>query len=170
MSGRAIWVLAVCLGASPALVMAAPPEASEARPAARAESPVKPTGPIAVEHRLGAEPAVGVPLTITISARVSGSTDGLRLETSGSRPGAVLLTEPTLVASGESGYSWTLTVVPLEADAGYLNVIVVGNIDGLPQARSVAIALRSPVAEARPEPEAAADTETLIALPVRETP
>jgi hypothetical protein len=169
MSNRAAFVIALCVGAWPALSSAAPREVVEGRAPARAEFPVKPTGPIAVEHHLGADPAVGVPLTITLSARVSGQVDALRLDASASRPDALLLTTPELVASGDSEFTWVHTIVPLAVDAGYLNVAVAGDIDGLPQARSVSIAVRTvpPTADA---PAAHGNSETLIALPVRETP
>jgi hypothetical protein len=51
-----------------------------------------------------------------------------------------------------------------------LNVVVAGEVDGLPQARSVTIALRSKLAATSAEPAAHGNSETLIALPVRETP
>ncbi len=169
MSDRAVLIAAICIGVWPALSSAAPRELAETRSPARAEFPVKPTGPIAVEYHLDAQPAVGVSLTITISARVSGSTDALRLEATASRPDAVLVTAPTLLASGDSTFTWSVTIVPLAVDAGYLNVTVAGDVDGLPQARSVAIALRGapPIAA---EPAEHGNSETLIALPVRETP
>jgi len=169
MTMRAAFVIAVCVGAWPALSSAAPREAVEARAPARVEFPVKPTGPIAVEHHLGSVPAVGVPLTITISVHVSGQAGALSLETTASRPDAVLLTTPTLVAGGDSEYTWTVTIVPLTADAGYLNVAVAGDVDGLPQARSVSIAVRTAPPTAN-DPAAHGNSETLIALPVRETP
>jgi hypothetical protein len=170
MSARTKFMIAICVSLWPALSSAAPREVAEARSNAPAEWPVKPTGPIAVEHHLGAEPAVGVSLTITISARVSGSTDSLRLEATASRPEAVLLTAPRLVASAESEFTWVVTVVPLAADAGYLNVAVAGDVDGLPQARSVAIALRGAPSAIPAESAGHGNSETLIALPVRETP
>jgi len=169
MSSRAAFVIALCGGLWPALSSSAPREVVEGRSPARTELPVKPTGPIAVEHHLGAVPAVGVPLTVTISARVAGQADALRLETSASRPEAVLLTTPTLVASGDSEFTWVLTIVPLAVDAGYLNVAVAGDVDGLPQARSVSIAVRTAPRTAD-DPAAHGNSETLIALPVRETP
>jgi hypothetical protein len=169
MSNRAAFVIALCVGVWPALSSAAPREVVDARAPARAELPVKPTGPIAVEHRFDADPAVGVPLTITISARVSGQVDALNLETTASRPDALLLTTPALVASGDSEFTWVLTIVPLAVDAGYLNVAVAGDIDGLPQARSVSIAVRTAPRPAD-DPAAHGNSETLIALPVRETP
>ena len=86
-------------------------------------------------------------------------------------PRAVLVTEPEAVVAGADGlYSWTITVVPLAADAGYLSVVVSGQVEGLAQARSVTIPLASGAAEsAAPLPQPA-DGEALIALPVQESP
>jgi len=170
MSRAPSFALAAWLLALPILGNAAPRTVGEPVQVVLAELPGKPTGPIAVDYRLAAEPAVGVPLKITITARVEGGVGALRLETSASVPNAVLLTVPSLVTSGDGGYAWELTVVPLTADAGYLNVIVAGEIDGVAQARSVSIPLRTAAAAIRPEVRAEAGTETLIALPVRETP
>lgn len=167
MSCRA--ALALLLLALPVAVAAAPRTLAAAARAARFELPGKPTGPIAVDYRLGAVPAVGVPLPIAITARAAGASDGLRLETSASAPRDVLLAVPTAVASADGTQAWELTVVPLAPDAGYLTIVVTGEIDGLPQARTVTIALRGP--EAPPAAAALADAgETLIALPVVETP
>lgn len=161
--------LTLLLISAPLAAAAAPRALEESARAARFELPGKPTGPIAVDHRLAAVPAVGVPLTIAITARAAGETDGLRLETSASEPRDVLLTVPTPVASAAGAYAWELTVVPLAPDAGYLTLVVTGEIDGVSQARTVTIALHGPTA-----PPAAAVTqgfgETLIALPVLETP
>ena len=54
-----------------------------------------------------------------------------------------------LVAAGDGVYAWTITVVPLTAEAGYLTVIVSGDIDGVAQARSVTVSLRSTAAPSR---------------------
>jgi hypothetical protein len=147
----------------------AAPRSVERAATSHAEFPGKPTGPIVVAHRRAAEPSVGVPLEIAITARVDGSVAGLRIEASATVPSAVLVTQPTLVAAGESVYSWEITVVPLVADAGYLSVVVSGTIDGVEQARSIAIPLRSTGAHAAPA-AVARGGETLIALPVQETP
>jgi hypothetical protein len=153
------WPLSV--GAAPRAVGIAAP--------ARAERPDKPTGPIVVEHRLAAEPALGVPLKIAVTARVQGDVGRLSIEANATEPRAVLVSPPVLVAVEGGAYSWEITVVPLAAEAGYLSVIVSGSIDGVAQARSVTIALHSAVPA-----EAAAVTvtegETLIALPVQESP
>ena len=133
------------------------------------ERPGKPTGPIAVEHRLAAPPAVGVPVAVAVTARVELGAGELALEVSASQPDAVLLTTPVLVASGPGLRSWQVTVVPLVADAGYLNLLVTAEVDGVPQARTVSVALRSvdsTAPAATPDPGG----ETLIALPVTESP
>jgi hypothetical protein len=135
----------------------------------RAERPGKPTGPIAVEHRLAAEPMVGVPLKIALTARVAGTVGRLSIEAIATTPQAAVVSPPLLVAVEGDAYAWEITVVPLAADAGYVSVIVSGTIDGVEQARSVTIALRSS-APAEAAAVTAAEGEALIALPVEESP
>ena len=162
--------MAVVVAASLAwpLLVGAAPRTLEIAALVRVERPDKPTGPIAVEHRLAAEPAVGVPLTITVTARVEGDVGRLSIEANATEPRAALVSPPLLMAVAGSVYSWEVTVVPLVAEAGYLSVIVAGLIDGIAQARSVTIALRStaPAAAAA----AIGQDERLIALPVQESP
>lgn len=166
MSTRA--TLMLLLVALPIAAVAAPRTLDESVRAVQYELPGKPTGPIAVDYRLTAVPAVGVPLTIAITARADGETAGLRLETSASEPRDVLLAVPTVVAARDGAHAWELTVVPLAADAGYLTVVVTGEIDGVSQSRAVTIALRG--SEAPPAAVAGQSAgETLIALPVVET-
>jgi hypothetical protein len=160
-------VMAALLG-WPLLAGAAPRAIEDTAPA-RAELPGKPTGPIVVEHRLAADPAVGVPLEIVVTARAEGAHGGLSLEASATAPSAVLVTPPLPIMAEEGVYSWTITVVPLASEAGYLSVLVSGVVDGVDQARSVTISLRSAAATAG-QPSPAAGGETLIALPVRESP
>jgi hypothetical protein len=151
------------------LLDAAPlPESTRNDP--RLELPGKPTGPIAVEHRMPAEPAVGIPLAIEITARVEAEVGALRIEANASSPRAVLVAPPVLTSVDDGIYAWTVTVVPLTADAGYLSVIVSGNIDGESQARSVTLSLRSDAASDAAASAAVLDGETLIALPVHESP
>jgi hypothetical protein len=148
---------------------AAAPHVAGTTAASRAERPDKPTGPIVVEHRLTAVPALGVPLKIAVTARVEGDVGLLSIEANATEPRAALVSAPVLLAVAGGAYSWEITVVPQAADAGYLSVIVSGSIDGVAQARSVTIALHSAV----PAPAAAvtvAQGETLIALPVQESP
>jgi hypothetical protein len=135
----------------------------------RIERPGKPTGPIAVEHRLTAEPRVGVALTIAITARVAGEVGRLSIEAAPTAPRAAVVSPPVLMAVEGDAYSWEITVVPLLADAGYLSVIVSGSIDGVEQARSVTIPLRSTVPAEAPAGKVA-EGEALIALPVQESP
>lgn len=150
-------------------LLGAAPRPGEHPEPARPLFPGKPTGPIAVDYRVAAPPAVGTPLEIEVTARVQGAADGLAIEATPSVPGAVLVTPATLVTAGDGVYSWQITVVPLTADAGYLSVIVAGTVDGVPQARSVTVSLRS-AAAAEPAPTAAgAAGEALIALPVQES-
>jgi hypothetical protein len=168
MSARTSITLAALLAwALPAA--AAPPESEGGAPAPR-YLPVKPTGPIAVEYRVPAPPVVGVPLTIEIRARVEADVDGLALEASASAPRALLTTEPELVTAERGVYVWTITVVPLAAAAGYLNVIVAGRVDGVAQARGVTVPLRGAGAAGHAPAAEAAGREALIALPVQETP
>ena len=147
---------------------AAPRAVERAAPAA-AELPGKPTGPILVEHRLAADPAVGVPLEVMVTARVDAAAGGLSIEANATAPRVALVTPPRFLAAGEGVYSWQITVVPLAAEAGYLSVIVSGTIDGVDQARSVTISLRSATPADSPAPVAGGG-ETLIALPVQESP
>jgi hypothetical protein len=167
---RIVLALVVACLAWPMLAGAAPRIGGIALPP-RAERPDKPTGPILVEHRLAARPAVGVPVKIAVTARVEGDVGRLSIEASATAPRAALVSPPALVAAdaGEGIYSWEITVVPLAADAGYLSVIVAGSIDGVAQARSVTIALNGAV-PAEALPVTVDDGETLIALPVQESP
>ena len=166
MKRRAAIVLAVASIAWPLSIDAAPRTVDGAAPA---ERPGKPTGPIAVEHRLAAEPTVGVPLKIAITARVAGEVGRLSIEATATTPQAAVVSPPLLVAVEGDAYAWQLSVVPLAADAGYVSVIVSGTIDGVEQARSVTIALRSS-APAEAAAVTAAEGEALIALPVEESP
>jgi len=168
MSRATATAVVAALLAWPLLIEAAPRTVGSAA-RERAERPGKPTGPIMVEHRLAAEPAVGVALKIAITARVEGDVGRLSIEATATEPRAALVAPPLLVAVAAGVYSWEITVVPLVAEASYLSVIVSGLIDGVAQARSVTIALRSSAV-----PQAAratiAEDERLIALPVEESP
>jgi hypothetical protein len=166
MRRRTTTALAAVALAWPLLGNAAPPVEERARPV-RAEFPGKPTGPIVVDHRFGAAPMVGVPLTIEITARADGVVGGLGIEANATVPSAVLVTPPVPVVAGDGVYSWEITVVPLAAEAGYLSVTVSGMLDGAAQARSVTISLRSAAGDAATVE--AAPGETLIALPAQES-
>jgi hypothetical protein len=153
----------------PALAGAAPRAAERAAPP-NADLPVKPSGPIGVEYRVAAQPAVGVPLEIAVTARVQADVSRVTIEAAASSTRAVLVTAPALVTSGEGVYAWTITVVPLAADAGYLSVIVVGDVDGVAQARSITVPLRGADASGSVPAARSGGRETLIALPVQESP
>jgi hypothetical protein len=162
----AVALLAVVLGW--AMHAGAAPRSLEASSAN--ELPAKPTGPISVEYRLAAEPAVGVPLTITVTARVENDVGTLGIEANATSPRSVLVTPPQLDTTSDGRYVWELTVVPLAAEAGYLSVIVSGASEGVAQASSVTISLRSAAEPAKTPLAAAADGEALIELPVQESP
>lgn len=134
------------------------------------ELPAKPTGPITVEYRLAAQPAVGVPLTITVTARVENDVGALGIEANATSPRSVLVTPPQLATATDGSYVWELTVVPLAAEAGYLSVIVSGASEGVAQASSVTISLRSAAGPAETALSASAEGEALIELPVQESP
>lgn len=162
------WLAALLLSVVPSVVAGAP-QTDAGAPRAIRELPGKPTGPIVVDYLLERTPAVGVPFAITINARVQDGAE-LRLEVTASAPSSTLVTVPTLAASDAGQYSWRVTVVPLAAEAGYLNVIVAGEVEGVAQASAVTISLRSAVEAAPAAAAPVAQPEALIALPVLETP
>jgi hypothetical protein len=166
MKRRSAVALAVAL--EWAMQAGAAPRLPEAQPAS--ELPGKPTGPITVEYRLAAQPAVGVPLTIKVTARVESDVGTLGIEANATSPRSVLVTPPQLATARDGNYVWELTVVPLVAEAGYLSVIVSGASEGVAQAGSVTISLRSAAAPAETPLSAAANGEALISLPVQENP
>jgi hypothetical protein len=170
MRTRTVTALVAAALAWPSLLGAAPKVAERTTPA-RSVLPGKPTGPIAVEYRVAAAPAVGVPLEIVVTARAEADVSGIMIEVNASAPQSLLVTAPVLVTAGDGGvYSWNITVVPLADEAGYLSVIVAGRVDGLSQARSVTVPLH-PAAAPGPGPAAAtAGEERLIALPAQESP
>lgn len=166
MNRMTVLVAAMCL--TPLLASAAPPPSDALVRLTR--SPVKPGGPIAVEYRLQAELEVGVPLEISITARIGAGVDNVSIEAYPSAPHAVLVTPPESVGGGNGAHSWSITVVPLAAEAGYLTVVVSGEVDGLAQARSVTVPLRGAAPAAVAPAPRPADSEALIALPVQEGP
>ena len=101
---------------------------------------------------------------------VEADVNGLTIEANASTPRALLITAPELETGDDGIYVWTITVVPLAADAGYLNVIVAGRVDGVPQARGVTVPLRSAAGEGPSPAPVEPRREALIALPVQETP
>jgi hypothetical protein len=166
MRTRTVTALVAAVLAGPSVVSAAPRAAERVEPP-RAELPVKPTGPIAVDYRLAAQPEVGIPLEIAVTARVEAEVESLAIEANASAPQAVLVTPPVVVTAGDGVYAWRITVVPLNAEAGYLSVIIAGTVDGLAQARSVTVSLRAAAGRSAP---AARRGEALIALPAQESP
>jgi hypothetical protein len=160
-------VLALVSAVAAGAVAAAPPES----PAPVTHDEAKPTGPIAVDVHLDAEPALGVPLTVTVMARADG-VDRLDLEVRADDPAALVIgaVSPPLDRAGAR--RWIVTVVPVRASGGYLSVVVAGEIDGVAQARSVVVAIRPAGAEAPARAPSAAPAgaggENLSLLPVEE--
>jgi hypothetical protein len=165
---RAVIIAVVAAALAWPWLVAAAPRGAETAATVPVEFPGKPTGPIAVEHRRMGEPTVGVPLKIAVTARVEGNVGDLSINVNATVPRAALVTQPTLIDASEGAYAWEVTVVPLAADAGYLTVIVSGTIDGVDQARSVTIPLRSAIVDAAAMAEEG--TEPLVPLPVQESP
>jgi hypothetical protein len=162
-------LVAALLFAASSVASAAPRPADAAAPAVE-RLPVKPGGPIAVEYRLAAQPVVGVPLELTVTAHVEAGVSRVTLEANPSAQRAVLVTVPELLSAADGTYSWHITVVPLAEDAGYLTVVVSGDVDGLTQSRSVTVALGSAPQQVAAPPVAPTEGEALIALPVEESP
>ncbi len=148
----------------------AAPRAADVPARAVARQHVKPGGPIAVEYSVTANPVVGTPLEIAINARVEAGLRNVAIEANASAPRAVLVAQPEVTTRGDGLYSWTITVVPLAADAGYLTVVISGEADGLLQARSLTVPLGSGAPQSVAPASQPAQGEALIALPVQEGP
>jgi hypothetical protein len=173
MKQLAIMALIAALLLAASSVAGAAPRPADASPPAVERLPVKPGGPIAVDYELAAQPTVGVPFEVAVTAHVEAGVTNVTLAADPSVPRAVLVTVPELLAAADGTYSWRVTAVPLTEDAGYLTIVVSGTADGVAQSRSVTVALGSAAqagaAPAAP-PAASAEGEALIALPVQESP
>ncbi len=133
----------------------------------------KPLGPIAVEVRLGAPPALGVPLTVTVTARAdAAAVDRLVLETRVDDSAALAIGAQTGPVDRAGARSWVVTVVPMRASGGTLSVVVAGEIEGVAQASSVTTEVRPagavPTVRALSVAPAKAGGENLSLLPVEE--
>lgn len=134
------------------------------------DPPSKPTGPISVDYRLADTPSLAMPLTITVTARAEAGAGRLALQTAASDPQALWVSAAAPVAAGEDVQSWVLTVIPLLATPTHLQVTVAGEIDGVPQARTVVIPIRV-AGEVASAPRVERNGgEALILLPVTESP
>jgi hypothetical protein len=131
----------------------------------------KPLGPIAVDVRLAAPPALGVPLTVTVTARAE-AVDRLDLEVRTDDSAALVIGGQSGPVDRAGARSWVVTVVPLRASGGNLSVVVAGEIDGVAQAQSVttkvALAGAVPTVRALSVAPAEAGGENLSLLPVEE--
>jgi hypothetical protein len=174
----AIGLLAVAAAAAPRPV-ATPLDgaAGGVRPGARAVqrvSPGKPSGPIGVDYEVVGEVAIGQALDVVITAQVPGAAAALVLEVNARDPAALLVAGHSAPVDRDGAQTWVVTVVPLHSTTTYLNVLVVGELDGAPQARNVLIPIRVGVAEAVAAAASAVEVravgEALILLPAIESP
>jgi hypothetical protein len=138
-------------------------------------SPGKPTGPIGVDYEFVGEAAIGQALDVVITAQVPGAAAALVLEARARDPAALLVAAHSAPVDRDGAQTWVVTVVPLHSTTTYLNVLVVGELDGAPQARNVLIPIRVGVAEgvaaaAASAVEVRAVGEALILLPAIESP
>jgi hypothetical protein len=122
-----VFVAAVVTGA----VAAAPLDAPVAT-----HQEAKPLGPIAVDVRLAAPPALGVPLTVTVTARAE-AIDRLDLEVYTDDSAALVIAGQSGPVDRAGARTWVVTVVPLRAWGSNVSVVVAGEIDGVAQAQSV---------------------------------
>jgi len=156
-------VAAVAAGA----VAAAPPDAPVAAP----QEEAKPMGPIAVDVSLAAPPALGVPLTVTVTARAE-AVDRLELEAHADDSSALLIGARSGPVDRAGARIWIVTVVPMRESGADLSVVVAGEIDGVAQAGSVTTAIRPggavPTVRALSAAPAEAGGENLSLLPVEE--
>jgi len=140
-------------------------------PVAGPHEEAKPMGPIAVDVRLGARPALGVPLTVTVTARAQ-AIDSLELEVRADDPAALLIGEASGPVDRAGVRTWLVTVVPMRSPGGSLNVVVAGEIDGVAQGQSVTTKVSltgaAPAVRALSNAPAEAGGEKLSVLPVEE--
>ena len=157
-------VAAVAMGA----VVAAPLDAPVA---AATHEEAKPLGPIAVDVRLATPPALGVPLTVTVTARAE-AIDRLELEVRADDATALAIGTQSGPVDRAGARSWIVIVVPMRASGGNLSVVVAGEIDGVAQAQSVTTRVRPaggvPAARALSVAPSEATGENLSLLPVEE--
>jgi len=138
-----------------------------------AKHEAKPQGPIAVDVRLAAPPELGVPLTVTVTARAdAAAVDRLVLEARVDDSAALVIGAQSGPVDRAGARSWVVTVVPMRASGGNLSVVVAGEIDGVAQARSVTTEVRpagaTPTVRALSVAPAEAGRENLSLLPVEE--
>jgi hypothetical protein len=119
-------------------------KAAARRDAAPART-IKPTAGISVGYRFGGVARAGLPLEIVLSIRPQSPLREAELSLGGSN--GLVVTSPLMavrlpdLAAGEAT-EYTVTVLPVVAEALYLHVGVAGQLGGLPQARSLDVPIR----------------------------
>lgn len=113
--------------------------------AAPAGTTAKPTAPIAIAVRFADAPAIGQPLSVTLSVSVEQDMSAASLSVTADDPLAVIEPIDTValgdIAAGES-VDIGVTVLPLVVQVHYMNVTVSGTIGGLVQTRSINVPVR----------------------------
>jgi hypothetical protein len=128
---------------------AAWPLAGAAKPRGEpaASATPKPTAPIAITHRLAGEPALGQPVEVILSIAAEGEMTGVNLSFDADDPLAMIDPVGSLgigtLHAGE-GADVAVTVLPLLDRTHYLSVTVTAFVDGMPQARTIAVPIRLP--------------------------
>jgi hypothetical protein len=162
---------AIALALVAAIVTGAVAAAPLDAPVAATHEEAKPSGPIAVDVRLAAVPALGVPLTVTVTARAE-AIDRLELEVHTDDSVALVIGAQSSPVDRAGARSWVVTVVPTRASGGNLSVVVAGEIDGVAQAQSVTTKVRPagavPSVRALSIAPAEGGGENLSLLPVEE--
>ena len=134
----------------------------------------KPVAPIAIDYELSAQPALGVPFDVRITASAQGITDltlNVRAD-DGMQAG-----EPQLVSSSTDGDSrtWLLTATIAGEGTYYLSVLVQGQRGEEQPARDLLIPIQIGTATrakgaATIEPKTDASGERIIVMPAQSSP
>jgi hypothetical protein len=154
-------------------VAAAAAAAPRETPVVATQLEAKPKGPIAVDVRLAAPPALGSPLTVTVTARADGI-DRLVLEVRADDPAGLAIGAVSAPVDRAGARTWSVIVVPVRSSGANLSIVVAGEIDGVAQAQSVVTPVRpagaAPPVRAMAVGPSTRDGENLTLLPVEELP
>jgi hypothetical protein len=145
----------------------APRAAAPGQAAAERTWPGKPQPAIAVEYRVSAAAAAGVPLVVTITARTSPSLGTLALEVR-TADGSRVPSRPIVGNARAGEHAWEVRLTPSVVPA-FLNVLVTADGAAGPLARSIVVPLGGAT---RPGPEvriAPLDGERILVLPGQES-
>ncbi len=135
--------LGLGLAATFAYAAPAPGVATGVAPAAGASSPSgKPVAPIAIGYELAAQPEIGVPFDVRISARGGDGIADLTLAVH-SGDGVEAGTPQLTTSSADGGaHTWTVTATAFNEGTLYLSVLVQGTAGDQHPARNLVIPIR----------------------------